>query len=95
MKVLLSYYMKKLIRTTITIPENLYRQAKVNAAFLRESFSAYVVSSLEQKVTGNSLTKKGKKIDPMKTLGVFSLGVKKIPDREKLYDKYLKRKMGI
>lgn len=87
--------MKKLFRATVTIPENIYRQAKVNAAYLRESFSAYVVNSLEEKIKGVKMNKKKRFKDPLKTLGRLSIGIKKIPSRNKLYDDYLKRKMGI
>jgi hypothetical protein len=87
--------MKKLIRTTISIPEDIYKQAKVKASILGESFSAYVVDSLQEKAS--QIRNKGttKVIDPVKTLGVFSVGIKKVPERNKLYEKYLKTKLGL
>lgn len=92
--ILLSYYMKKLIRTTITIPEDIYKQAKIKASLLRESFSAYVVESLQERLSLVRTREKTKRVDPKKTLGVFSIGVKKILKRSEIYAQYLKRKLG-
>ena len=86
--------MKKLVRTTISIPENIYRQAKVKASLLRESFSAYVAESLQEKMNQIGEGKITKKVKPEKTLGVFSVGIKNIPPRSQLYEKHLKRKLG-
>lgn len=86
--------MTKLIRTTITIPEYLYKQAKVKASLVGESFSAYVVESLQEKLNQIRNRQKIKINDPAKTLGVFSVGIKKIPKRNQLYGQYLKRKLG-
>ena len=95
MKVLLSYYMRKLVRTTITIPENLYKQVKISASVLRESFSSYVVQTLEERIKGKSHSKKRVFSDPLKTLGRLSIGIKKIyKKRSDLYDEHIKRKMG-
>jgi len=86
--------MKKLVRTTITIPEDLYKQAKIQAAALGESFSSYLTVAVEEKIRG-----KGKKRtfkDPFKALGRLSLGIKgPYKNRKELYDDYLKRKMGV
>jgi len=86
--------MKKLIRTTITVPEDIYKQAKIKASLVQKSFSAYVTEALYEKI--NQLKNKPltKKIDPKKTLGVFSIGIKKIPKRKKLYETYIERKLG-
>lgn len=87
--------MKKLIRTSITIPENLYKQAKINASVLRESFSAYVVQTLEEKIKGKNNNKKRIFSDPLKTLGRLSIGIKKIYNkRSDLYEEHIKRKVG-
>jgi hypothetical protein len=83
--------MKKILRKTITIPESLYKQAKIHAAYCNESFSAYVVNILESKIR----KRKKMKIDPMKTLGRLSLGIKKLPTRSEIYDEYLKKKLGL
>jgi len=85
--------MKKLIRTTITVPENIYKQAKVKASLVQESFSAYVTEALYEKINQINQSLK-KKIDPKQTLGVFSLGIKKIPSRKKLYETRIQRKLG-
>lgn len=86
--------MKKLIRTSITIPEDLYKQAKIKASMLRESFSAYVAESLQERISQIRNRKTAKTVDPAETLGVFSIGIKKIPKRSQLYEEYLKRKLG-
>ena len=86
--------MRNLIRTSITIPEDIYRQAKILAANTGQSFSSFVVRVLVGSIKGR---KDKKEIsNPFTTTGVFSLGVKKIyRKRSDLYDKFLKRKMGI
>ena len=85
--------MKKLIRKTITIPEHIYMQAKINAGYCNESFSAYIVNILEEKIHNKKKNQQLK--NPFKSMGVFSLPVKKLPTRDKLYEDHLKRKMGI
>jgi len=85
--------MKKLVRTTITIPEDLYKQAKIQAAALRESFSSYIVSVVEEKIKGKNKTKTFK--DPFKAMGTLSLGIDRNFKRKDLYEEYLRKKMGI
>lgn len=84
--------MKKLIRTTITLPEDIYQQAKIKASLMRESFSAYVASSLQQRMSQMRVIKE--KNNPKNVMGVFSLGIKKLPKREKLYEKIIRKKLG-
>jgi hypothetical protein len=86
--------MKKLIRTTITVPEDIYKQTKVKASLVQESFSAYVTEALYEKINQIIDEPLKKRVDPKKTLGVFSLGIKKIPSRKKLYETHLQRKLG-
>jgi len=86
--------MKKLIRTTITVPEDIYKQAKVKASLVQESFSTYVTEALYEKINQIINEPLKKKVDPKKTLGVFSLGIKKIPLRKKLYETHIQRKLG-
>ncbi len=86
--------MKKLVRTTITIPEDLYKQAKIQAASFGESFSSYIVSVVEEKIKGKNKKKSFK--DPFKAIGRLSLDEKKpYKNREELYDQYFKREMGV
>lgn len=85
--------MSKLLRKTITIPERIYKQAKIHAGYCNESFSAYMVNILEEKIYNKKKYKKLK--NPFKSMGVFSLPVKKLPTRTEMYDEYLKRKMGL
>jgi hypothetical protein len=86
--------MKKLIRTTITVPEDIYKQAKVKASLVQESFSAYVTEALYEKINQMINQPLKKKMNPQQTLGVFSLGIKKILSRKKLYETHLQRKLG-
>jgi hypothetical protein len=86
--------MKKLIRTTITVPEDIYKQAKVKASLVQESFSTYVTEALYEKINQIINEPLKKKVDPKKTLGVFSLGIKKFPSRKKLYETHIQRKLG-
>ncbi len=86
--------MSDLVRTTITIPESIYNQIKILAAYKGKSVSSFVTEVLNEKIKGKKILKK--KIDPMSTLGVFSLGGKEpYKHREELYDDYLKEKMGL
>jgi hypothetical protein len=86
--------MKKLIRTTITVPEYIYKQAKIKASLFQESFSAYVTEALYEKINQIINQPLKKKMDPQQTLGIFSLGIKKIPSRKKLYETHIQRKLG-
>ena len=86
--------MSNLVRTTITVPEPLYSQAKMLAASKGESFSSFIANLLHQGIKGKKLTKKVK--DPLSTLGKYSLGDKApYKNRGELYDEHLKRKMGL
>ncbi len=85
--------MTNLLKKTISIPEDLYSQIKILAATQGNNFSSFLVKILTERIKGKRVTKR--KVDPMSTLGVFSLGGK-LPykHREDLYDDYIKEKMG-
>lgn len=85
--------MIKLLRKTITIPEKIYRQAKIHAGYCNENFSAYVVNILEEKIYNKKKNKKLK--DPFKSMGTLSVGINKKWKRNEIYEDYLRRKMGI
>lgn len=84
--------MADMLKTTITIPEDILYKAKLMAVRERTSLSKIMREALEEKVE----RKWGKKVkDPMRLAGVFKLGIKKLYNkRSDLYDDYIKRKMG-
>ncbi len=85
--------MQKLIRTSITIPEDIYKDARVVAAKKSESLSKFITQSIRIRMYGKAKPKK--KTDPTKILGKYSLGGKEpYKHRSELYDEHLKRKMG-
>lgn len=85
--------MSQLTRTTITIPEQVYTQARLMASSEDKSFSAYVSGILVQNLSGKAAPVK----NPKSTLGVFSLGSKKdiYKKRSELYDKTLSKKVRV
>lgn len=83
--------MNKLIRKTITIPENIYRQAKITASFSNESFSSYITNILSSQI--RKRTKIVKIKDPFKTMGTLSVGINKKWKRKDIYEDYLRRKI--
>lgn len=86
--------MQPLVRTTITIPQNLYKLIKMKAVVKNTSVSGLVTDLIKQDISPGPVTKTKKK-DPMSTLGVFKIGIKEIyKSRDELYEDHLKRKMG-
>ncbi len=86
--------MTKFVRTTITIPEQIYRQSKIRSSLLKESFSAYVTACLQKGLKEIPQQKTKKITSPKKILGAFSLGINKIPSRQNIYEKTIRRKLG-
>ncbi len=83
----------KLVKTTVTLPEEMLKQAKFTAINENTTLSELMRDGLRLRIS--SPPKSRKKLDPMKTLGVFKLGIKEpYKQRSDLYDDYLKRKMG-
>lgn len=81
-----------LVKTTVTIPEDIIRQAKLVALSENTTLSDLIRSALEDKVKPH---KKKKLKDPMKLAGTFTMGIDKLySKRSDLYDDRLKRKMG-
>lgn len=85
--------MTDMVKTTITIPQDILEKAKLMAVREKISLSKIMRDALEEKVE----RKRGRKVkNPMKLLGNFSLGIKKIYNkRSDLYDEHLRRKMGL
>lgn len=84
--------MQNLVKTTVTIPEDILKRAKLVAIQEKTTLSEILRDALKKRVYGYTRTTKK---DPLKFMGVFSLGIKKIYDkRSDLYEEHLKRKMG-
>lgn len=85
--------MHNLIRTSITIPEDVYDNARLVAARRRESVSKLISKLLETHLVDTIPPKKQR--DPQDILGKYSLGAKEpYKHRSEIYDEYLERKMG-
>ncbi len=85
--------MPQLIRTTITMPKSLNKQLKLKAAVENSSVSALITEIVEKDIFKGF---KKKKKDPLEILGKFNIGIKKAYNkRSELYEKHLKRKVGI
>ncbi len=86
--------MQNLVKTTLTIPEELLQQAKITAIKENTTLSQLVREGLFERVQLKRSPSKSK--DPMRLLGKFSLGINKIYNkRSDLYDEHIKRKMGL
>ena len=86
--------MSNLVRTTITVPEPIYNQARMLATSRGESFSSFIAGILNQRIKGKKKREKVK--NPLSTLGKYSLGDSApYKNRGELYDEHLKRKMGL
>lgn len=84
-----------LVKTTITLPEELIKRAKIASVEERITLSEFIRDGMEWRLRGTHRLKKKKIKDPMKLLGRLSLGVEKIYDkRSDLYEDHIKRKMG-
>lgn len=77
--------MAHVTRTTITIPSDTLRN--------NTSVSTLIIKNIEKEL---GQKEKGQGKNPMRLLGVLSLGIDKLYDsRDDLYEDELKRKMGI
>ena len=83
--------MSNLIRATITIPEDIYTQARIVAAYNKTSFSQFVSNTLKSgiNIQSTNITK-----DPFRLAGSLHLGVNKSIHRNEIYDDRLRKKMG-
>lgn len=80
------------VRTTITLPEELLKAAKIAAVHERKSLSAVITEALEEKLAQQQ--EKGLPTrDPMTLLGKYSLGIKSKLRRKDLYADYLRHKV--
>lgn len=87
--------MQNLVKTTITLPQELLQRAKFIAVYERTTVSELVRDALKSRVNGGQ--KKQVVKDPMKLLGKYKLGTrgKLYEHRSDLYEERLRRKLGI
>lgn len=84
--------MRILTRTTITLPEEILKTAKLIALHQKKSLGRIIEEALEDKITPKKRVLLG---DPMKLLGKYNLGIGKIyKSRSDLYEEHIRRKMG-
>ena len=80
------------IKTTVTIPEDLIEDAKIYAARKKTNLSSLIRDGLRNQIKE---MRSPVKPDAMKSLGVFSIGIKQAyKSRADIYDDYLKRKVS-
>ncbi|KKS47327.1 hypothetical protein A3J20_05990 [Candidatus Gottesmanbacteria bacterium RIFCSPLOWO2_02_FULL_42_29] len=80
------------VRTTVIIPKDLLKAAKLTAVERQTSVSGLVKQGLKQEIFGITLKKKkAKKLTDL--LGKYSIGINKI-EREDIYDDYLRKKIS-
>ncbi len=83
-----------LIKTTITLPEDLLQRAKFTAIHEKTTVSQIMRDALDTRTRKPKLPVK--KVNPMRYLGVFKLGIKEpYKKREDLYEDHIKRKMDL
>ena len=80
--------MKSYYRATVTIPTDIYRQAKMRAALQNKSVSKFVTELLKG-ITGEGYGK-----DAPLPFGKYSLKGKKKIDRKAMYEPYLRNKIS-
>ena len=84
--------MQKLARTTITLPEEILKTAKLIALHKKTSLGKIIEDALTDKITPKKRVLLG---NPMKLLGKYNLGAGKIyKNRSDLYEEHIRRKMG-
>jgi len=85
--------MTNLVKTTITIPEDLLQQAKLTAVKEKITLSDTIRQALAVRIYGK--TKQRDVKNPMKLAGKYKIGIKKIyHKRSDLYDKHFIGKLG-
>ena len=88
--------MSPLIRTTNTMPQDDYKMLKMKSVVENTSVSGLIKQMVKKNIRHQPYKKIKTKEDPMKTLGVFNIGINKIyNNRDELYGDHLKRKMGL
>lgn len=83
--------MSNLIRTTITIPEDIYALAKINSAYSKKSLSQYISLTLAKHF---NISPKNSNAGLKDVAGSLKLGVNKVIHRSDIYEDRLQSKMG-
>lgn len=88
--------MADLVKTTIMIPEDELKQAKMAAIRENKTLSEIIRDALVERTPRRAI-RGVKKKDPLRLAGIFKLGIKRGETfrRRDIYDDYVKRKMGI
>ncbi len=85
--------MSNLVRTTISVPEDIYQQARITAAALKISLSGLITRILEEKISGQKVQVSS--AQAKKIIGSLDLGIGKIyQKRSDLYAKNPRAKVG-
>lgn len=79
------------VRTTVIIPRDLLKAAKIAAIERQTSLSGLIQEELKEAVQRKKLPKKDNSL--LSLLGKRSIGIKKIK-REDIYDDYLRKKIS-
>ena len=80
------------VRTTVIIPKELLKAAKIAAVERQTSLSGLVKNGLKKEIYGTK--SKAKKIEKLSDLlGKYSIGINKIK-REDIYDDYHRKKIS-
>jgi hypothetical protein len=83
--------MSNLIRTTITLPKDIYSLAKINSAYSKTSLSQYISTTLAKYLKINPQ----KSVPSLKSIaGSLKLGADKVIHRQDIYEDRLRSKMG-
>lgn len=82
---------KQMVRTTITVPQNLLQAIKAKAASSNKTVSEIIVKATAKEFNEVNIPA----LDPLKMLGKYKLRIKKGETfrREDMYDEYLKHKV--
>lgn len=85
--------MQTVVRTTITLPDELLRQAKLQAVREKTTVSSLVRYALQARLFRKKAGKLSKK--PRVWIGKYRLGITKLYNkRSDLYEDHIRRKMG-
>lgn len=87
--------MADMVKTTITLPEDLLQEAKFVALQEKTTLSKIIREGVAARI-GKKINKVKTKKNPMRFAGVLRGGIDKIyHKRSDLYEEHLKRKMGL
>lgn len=82
--------MADLVKTTVTLPEEIFRLAKITALQEKTTLSKLIREALDQRLYKTGRTNK----KPIEYLGKYTLGVKSKLHKQGIYDDFLKHKVS-